>query len=412
MRQPIRESTNRVRSPHFDAVKESTTRRILYVEGNVDATVGGSYYSLLFLVSGLDRTKYEPIVVFSAENDLLPQFHARGILTIVRPLLPPVVVATRLGRYISRVINFARGWVVEPCRLAVFLRRRRVSLVHLNNSIIKNHAWMLASLVARIPCITHERGINQSFLTRAILLARSLKAIICISTAVRDNFRSLGLGGLPLVTVHNGLDPNEMRVTRSRSEICAELGVAEDRRLVGMVGNIKEWKGQEVVVRAVAKVHDAFPNVVCVLIGDTSAADLDYRTRLDALIKELNLEDRVRITGYRKDVPNYINALDIQIHASIEPEPFGRVLLEGMALAKPLIASDGGAVPEIVVHGQTGLIFQSGNADGLAACLGELLASPSVAATMGQAGHLRLLRDFSIKQHVSEVQSIYDRVMA
>lgn len=393
-------------------VKGSAARRVLYVEGNVDATVGGSYYSLLFLVSGLDRTRYDPIVVFAAGNDLLPQFHARGIRTIVRPLLSPVAIGTRFGRYVSRPVNFARGWVIEPFRLAALLRREQVSLVHLNNSIIKNHAWMIASLLAGIPCITHERGINQRFLTRAVVLARSLKAIICISSAVQENFRSLGLGGLPLVTVHNALDPSEMRITRSRADICAELGLPVERRLVGMIGNIKEWKGQEVVVRAMAQIRERFPNVTCLLIGDTSAADLEYRARLDAMIKEFDLDDRVRITGYRKDVPNYINALDIQIHASIEPEPFGRVLLEGMALAKPLVASDGGAVPEIVVDGQTGLIFQSGNADALAACLSDLLASPTVAQTMGQAGHRRLLQDFSIEQHVSQVQSIYARLIA
>lgn len=396
-------------TPLFDAVKASAAKRILYVEGNVDATVGGSYYSLLFLVSGLDRTRYEPIVVFSAENDLLPQFHARGVRTVVRPLLRPIVVHTPIGRHVSKLINFARGWAIEACRLAMFLRQERISLVHLNNSIIKNHAWMLASVVAGIPCVTHERGINRRFLTRAVVLARSLKAIICISSAVQDNFRSLGLGRLPLVTVHNGLDPDEMRVTRSRSEICAEFGVPDDHRLVGMVGNIKEWKGQEVVVRAMAKIRKVFPNVTCLLIGDTSAADRNYRYRLDALIEAQDLGERVIVTGYRKDVPNCINALDIQIHASIEPEPFGRVLLEGMALSKPLIASDGGAVREIVVDGQTGLIFERGNADGLAACLTRFLADPSAAAVMGQAGHSRLLTDFSIEQHVSKVQAIYDR---
>lgn len=395
--------------PRNPEMRESSAKRILYVEGNVDATVGGSYFSLLYLVSGLDRKKYEPIVVFAAKNDLMARFESRGIRTIVRPLLPPVTSVHRLGRVPVKIINFSRGWLIEPFRLAALLRRERVSLVHLNNSIIKNHAWMIAAYIARVPCITHERGINPRFLPRAIFLARSLKAIICISGAVQNNFRALGLEKLALVTIHNGLDPTEMRVTRSPINVRTELGLDESCRLVGMVGNIKEWKGQEVVVRAMAKIRQEFPDVVCLLIGDTSPADEAYRNRLATLIEQHQLGSRVLITGYRKDIPNYINALDVQVHASIEPEPFGRVLLEGMALAKPLVASDGGAVQEIVIKGETGMIFRAGSADELASCLEQILSNPQDAAKMGEAGLRRLLSQFSIDQHVAAVQRIYDR---
>ena len=385
-------------------------RRVLYVEGNIDATIGGSYYSLLFLSSGLDRTRYDPLVVFASTNELVAEFRSRGVRTMVRPLLSPISIAGPVGRPISKILNFVRGWIIEPVRLAGLIRREHVALVHLNNSIIKNHAWMIAALVARVPCITHERGINPRFKRRAVLLARSLKAIICISAAVRENFDSLGLGNLPLVTIHNGLDPREMTVTRPVSEIRAELGISHSQRIVGIVGNIKRWKGQELVVRAMQRVLTGNPDVVCLLIGDTSRDDLPFRTHLESLIDELGLRSHVIITGYRKDVANYINALDVQIHASIDPEPFGRVLLEGMALGKPMVASGGGAVPEIVVNGGTGLLFEAGNSEALADCLSSLLSNSARAARMGQSARQRLARDFSIGHHVRVVQELYDRI--
>ena len=385
-------------------------RRVLYVEGNIDATIGGSYYSLLFLSSGLDRTRYEPLVVFASTNELVAEFRSRGVRTMVRPLLSPISIAGPVGRPISKILNFVRGWIIEPVRLAGLIRREHVALVHLNNSIIKNHAWMIAALVARVPCITHERGINPRFKRRAVLLARSLKAIICISAAVSENFDSLGLGNLPLVTIHNGLDPREMTVTRPVGEIRAELGIGDSQRIVGIVGNIKRWKGQELVVRAMKRVLSGNPDVVCLLIGDTSRDDLSFRAHLESLIDELGLRSHVIITGYRKDVANYINALDIQIHASIDPEPFGRVLLEGMALGKPMVASGGGAVPEIVVNGGTGLLFEAGNSEALADCLSSLLANSARAARMGESARQRLARDFSIEHHVRAVQELYDRI--
>lgn len=385
-------------------------RRVLYVEGNIDATIGGSYYSLLFLSSGLDRTRYEPLVVFASTNELVAEFRSRGVRTMVRPLLSPISIAGPVGRPISKILNFVRGWIIEPVRLAGLIRREHVALVHLNNSIIKNHAWMIAALVARVPCITHERGINPRFKRRAVLLARSLKAIICISAAVSENFDSLGLGNLPLVTIHNGLDPREMTVTRPVGEIRAELGIGDSQRIVGIVGNIKRWKGQELVVRAMKRVLSGNPDVVCLLIGDTSRDDLSFRAHLESLIDELGLRSHVIITGYRKDVANYINALDVQIHASIDPEPFGRVLLEGMALGKPMVASGGGAVPEIVVNGGTGLLFEAGNSEALADCLSSLLANSARAARMGESARQRLARDFSIEHHVRAVQELYDRI--
>ncbi len=393
-------------------MKTAGSVRILYVEGNVDGTVGGSFFSLLFLVSGLDRSRYEPIVVFAADNALRPRFHDAGITTRVHPTPRPVTLKGPLGRLIAKGANFLRGWVVEPFRLARLLRRERIQLLHLNNSITRNHTWTLGALLARIPRITHERGINERYKPRDLLLGRRMQSIICISAAVRDNFPARGVHGLPLVTIHNGLDPAQMRVTRDPAQIRAELGVSAGARLVGIVGNIKPWKGQEVVIRAMAKLRDEHPDVVCLLIGDTSPDDMAYRERMHALISELGLDRRVLITGFKQDIANYVNALAIQIHASVAPEPFGRVLLEAMALEKPLVASGDGAVPEILVDGVTGYLFPPNDADALAARLRELLADPAAVAAMGRAGRQRLEAEFSITRNVAETQRLYERLLA
>ncbi len=386
-------------------------RRVLYFEGNAFGTVGGSYFSLLYLVSGLDRRRYEPLVVFAAENALLPRFHSAGVRTLIRPMATATRLPGKIGRLCAKGLNFLRGLVMEPLRLASLLRRERIELVHLNNSIVRNHPWMIAARLAGIPCITHERGINDSFLARDRWLAKGLNAVVCISAAVHDNLIARGLGHLSLVTIHNGLDPDAMLITQSAREIRSELEVRAEQRLVGIIGNIKPWKGQEVVVQAIGLLRNEFPDLVCVLIGDTSPDDAAYRDRIETLIDQLGLRGRVLITGYRADVANYIAALEIQIHASIAPEPFGRVLLEGMALGKPLVASGGGAVSEIVVDAKTGLLFEPGNPEALADALRSLLNDPVRAAAMGLAGRQRLDAEFSIQRNVSETQALYDRLL-
>ncbi len=390
---------------------DKARQRVLYVEGNDDGTIGGSYFSLLFLVSGLDRTRFTPIVVFATENTLLPRFHAAGARTLIVPVGVRARAAGRLGRLFTRAVNHCLTYLVMPRRLARILRSEKIDLVHLNNSIRGNHAWMLAARLAGVPCITHERALRRGFVARDRRLARDLGAVICISSAVRENFVAYGLGELPLVTIFNGLDPAQMKCTRAAADVRAEIGVAPDSRLIGIVGNIKPWKGQEVVIRAVGLLRDEFPDLACVLIGDTSPNAAAYREQMLALTRELGIEKRVHITGFRNDVPDYINALDIQVHASIDPEPFGRVLLEAMALSKPLVASNGGAAPEIVKHEQTGLLFEPGNPTALAAALRTLLADRPRAAAMGAAGHARLLADFSIHRNIELTQQIYERLL-
>jgi glycosyltransferase involved in cell wall biosynthesis len=407
--------TPRVSRTHEPAQMTSTERpakRILYVEGNVDGTIGGSYLSLLFLVSGLDRTRFDPLVVFARENALIPRFHERNVRTLVCPPTPPVRWRGAVGRLCAKATNFASAVVWQPLRLARLLQQERVALVHLNNSVNLNHPWIIAAWLTGVPCITHERGINERFLRSARVLARRLRAVICISKAVEDNFVTRGLGGLTLVTIHNGLDPAEMRVTRDANDVRAELEVAPAARLIGLVGNIKPWKGQELVIDAMERLRDVFPDVVCLLIGDTSDDVTHYRREIDELISRRGLTNRVVITGFRSDVANYINLLEIQIHASVSPEPFGRVLLEGMALGKPLVASNGGGVPEIVVDGVTGLLFEPKNAAALAACLGELLADPARARMLGRAGRQRLETDFSITSNVARTEALYTTLLA
>ena len=386
-------------------------RRILYVEGNVDGTIGGSFFSLLFLVQGLDKSRYDPLVVFSFEHRLFPRYEAAGARVLLRPLAKPIQAKSGFGRLLAKACNLVLGFVIEPLRLALLLKRERIDMVHLNNSIVRNHPWMVAAKLCGTPCITHERGINPAYSQRSVSLGRKLAAVVCISDAVRDNFALRGVTGLPLVTIPNGLDPSEMKATIPPDRIREELNIRPGRRLIGIVGNLKHWKGQEVVLRATALIKDRFPEVTCLLVGDFSKDDAAYRSRINGLIAELQLEGHVIVTGYRPNVADYVNALDLLIHASIEPEPFGRVLLEGMALRKPLIASRGGAVPEIVVDGSTGLLFTPGDHQDLARAAELLLQDPERIAIMGEAGYQRLVDHFSIEKNVEETQRLYARVI-
>lgn len=387
--------------------------KVVLVELNLDGTIGGSYFSLFYLVSGLDKTRFVPIVIFLSPNDLVPKFEEAGIDTRVFRSRKPVTTKNRLIRPFFRLFNFLNAKIHSVrsiVRYTRFLRSEGADLLHLNNSIELSSEWMMAAKLAGVPCVTHERGLLDHYARIPRMLAPSLRAVLCISKAVRENLVDKNFGSLPLHTVPNGLDPKAMKITKSVESIRAQYGVVDDKRLIGIVGNIQAWKGQDVLIRAMIQLRSAFPNLVCLLIGDVSphdASDQKFHQQLQGLVQDNGLQNHVVLTGYRQDVANHVNALEILVHTSVEPEPFGRVLLEGMALCKPIVASRAGGVEEIVLQDVTGLLCTPGNSDEYANSIARLLSDAQYRSRMGEAGYQRLVAEFDIAQNVKTTEKIY-----
>lgn len=391
--------------------------KVLYCETNVDGTVGGSYFSLLYLVKGLDRRRYEPLVLFYTEHRLLSAFHDAGIETMIWPKPPvlrlgagPRTLLTPLTGLVRKAGNVVGGFLRPALARARFIRQRGIGIVHLNNSILYNHDWMLASRLAGSHCVSHERGINDVYPWMARVFGRRLDAVICISEAVRQNMIARGAGFSNLVTIHNGLNPSDMKRRTPPADLRLALGVPASAPVIVMVGNIKSWKGQETVVRAVARIRERMPQLRCVFVGDTAPGDAEYAKTLQALVTSLSLERNVIFAGVTPHVADYLDMSDLVVHASVLPEPFGRVVLEAMACRRPVVGSRGGAITEIVVDGETGLTFAPGDDGALADALGSLLNHPDRARACGERGYQRLLSEFHIDRNVEATQRLYDSI--
>ena len=415
-----------VLAPHFTPVSETrgkSRRRItvLFCETNPDGTIGGSYYSLLYLVKGLDKSRFAPLVLFQRSHGLLDAFKAAGAETIVwekprpfnfAPHFPgPLALALPLVLAVQKGMNIFRVLLWPTWLRVLFLWRRRVDLVHLNNSILRNHDWMLAARLMRRRCVSHERGINEHYPPLAKYFGRGLDAIICISQAVRDTMTAAGADFGNLRTIHNGLDPDEVRPQVPAAMVRDRLAIPPGADVIVMLGNLKAWKGQETVVRAVDRVRRSRPLVRCLLVGDTAVADRPFEEGLRRLVTELGVDSHIVFAGYHQNVADFVLLADVVVHASIRPEPFGRVVLEAMACRKPVIASLGGGVTEIVDHGRTGLLFPPGDDQALASAILELLGDRDRAVRMGEAGYVRLLERFNISQNVEATEATYDRVL-
>src|SRR5204863_1743864 len=223
-----------------------------------------------------------------------------------------------------------------------------------------------------------------------------------------------------LEVVHSPVDLarwDPARIDRARAR--ARLGRAGERRvLLGVVAQLTAWKGQDTAIEALRLLCGDGVDAHLLLIGSAKFVDratrLDndaYVARLHELVERAGLQDRVSWLGERDDVPELVRALDLLLLPSSE-EPFGRVLVEAMALEVPVLATEVGGPKEIIEHGREGYLLPPRQPREWARAVAELAAHPDRSRAMGRAGRQRVEQAFGVQQHVAAMFAVYERALA
>ncbi len=189
-------------------------------------------------------------------------------------------------------------------------------------------------------------------------------------------------------------------------------GAAPGAPIVLLPGRLTRWKGQDVAIRACARLAAAHgPDMHLVIVGDDQGRR-GYRDELAALIAAEGVADRVTLAGHCSDMPAAYAVSDVVISASVEPEAFGRVAVEAQCMGRPVIATDHGGARETIEEGRTGRLAKPGDADALARALGEVLSlSPGARLAMGDQGAERARRLFSVAAMQSATLRVYQEVV-
>jgi glycosyltransferase involved in cell wall biosynthesis len=295
-----------------------------------------------------------------------------------------------------------------------------IDLVH-TNSLKADIVGGLAARRSRIPVIWHLRDrIESDYLPPVVvrvfrILSRLLPNFVIansnatLATLPRfGKWQRIAIPSRFLIeerarVVHDGLELDDDH---------PELEVhAPKHRSVGLIGRISRWKGQHIFIQAAAIVHKQFPEVVFQIIGAALFGEEAYERELRELCRSLDLLDAVEFVGFVENVAPRIAQLEILVHASTTGEPFGQVIIEGMAAAKPVIATDGGGVPEIVQHQITGLLVPMADVARMAEAIAYLLQNPEIGRQMGSRGRERVLDHFTIDKAARKVEAIYKEVL-
>lgn len=344
--------------------------RVLYV--TPFAEMGGAERTVVDLIALHDRDVVEPAVCFLHDGPLVTRWREElGVQTFLLP-------APRLRRVVK-----ARRTVAA---LASLIGAQQVDLVH------STMGWghMFGGRAARRagkPCVwyQHTRPSRRALDVRAALVrTRTIIANSEFTAAAQGRVNPLRR---QVVVIYPGTRiPTEDREAR-RGRGRAALGIQPDEFAVGIAGRLQRWKGQDVVLRAAASLIRARPQARLFVIGGALfGLDAGFEQELRRLAADLGIGDRVAFTGHRDDVGDCLAALDVVVHASVHPEPFGLALVEAMAAGTALVAADGGAAREIVTHDSDGLLVPPGDHEALAAALLDLCDNPAHRADLAVAG--------------------------
>jgi len=386
-------------------------RRILFCDHTV--SMSGGEIALLNLVRHLDRTRFDPVAVLFAHGPLKDRLREAGV----------PVHEVLLDRRVSDVRKDALGGagiarsMLAPSALPFVLGLRRLvrrtgaDIVH-TNSLKSDILGGVAARLAGRPLIWHIRDrIADDYLPPTAARLVRLLCRVVPQRIIANSAATLETLALPAsmtcgprrraFVVHDG-----MEVTQPPS------APAPGPPRIGLVGRIAPWKGQHVFLDAAAAVRRSFAEARFVIVGTTMFGEEAYERRVRAQCTALGLDDVVEFTGFVEDVSSVYASLTVLVHASTVPEPFGQVVLEGMMAARPVVATRGGGVVEIVEDGTTGMLVPMSDASAMAEAILKLLREPELAGDMAQRGRERAVAHFDIRDTARNVEAVYDSLLA
>lgn len=370
--------------------------------------IGGSDVAIHRLATRLDPRRYRPLVVLPRRGPLTPRLEVAGVDVVVVPMRQ-----LRAVKDLRYQLGFVIGFLPTVIRLAQLFRERRVDIVHSKSLLSLYSPW--AARLCRLPHVWQLGELPRlSPLVRRSVAALTLmlsRRVVPVSEAVATAFFGPAARRSPRVMViPDGIELDNFSQKAVHKRLRETLSIPESVPLVGFVARLVPWKGPDVFLRVAAAVAREQPDAHFLVCGGELPGYEGYSDLLRRLAFELGLADRVHFLGWASpdDMPDVMASLDVLVHASVRPEPFGLVIVEALASATPVVAARAGGVSEIVEDGVSGILVTPGDWTAMGKAVVSLVRDPSRARSIGQAGRERASRLFGIATHVGAIEYLYD----
>lgn len=369
--------------------------------------IGGPAIHTTLLTERLNPARFDSQLVTGVEGEgegnMLELMGERGLSGPLRPIVIP-----SLGREISPKSDLQT--VREVLRL---MRREKPDIVH-THTAKAGFVGRLAARLARVPVVVHTfhgnvfKGYFSPRKTKLFVsiernLARSTDAIIVLSQQQREEILGLGIGhALQYRVIPLGLDLTPFLQAESlRGQLRHELQIAEDTPVIGIVARLVPIKAIHLLLEAASNVLKAHPQAVFLIVGDG-----ELRGPLEQQAQSLNLTQNVRFLGFRSDLPRLYADFDVSVLCSLN-EGLPVAVIESLASARPVVATDVGGVSDLISHQKTGWLCSAQDVKALAAGICYAIEHPAQANEWGRAGRDRVYPALDIARLCHDLETLY-----
>ena len=357
---------------------------------------GGGELMVLHLMQQGQGLGVEWLVIFLQDGPMVKQVQNLGVAA-------EVIHSGQLRqvhRYLLTVLKIAR-----------LVRRENVQML----LGWMGHAQLYgapASRLAGIPSAWYQLGISLNKNVFDQISTRLPTAGILTCSQAGADAQAAIKPKRPMRVVYPGVELERFDIDKlpTPAEAKRRLGLPLEGPIIGIVGRLQHWKGMHVLVEALPQILRAHPNAHCVLVGGDHALEPDYPAFLRTQIDRLALADKVTLTGLQANVPEWMQAMDVIVHAS-DHEPFGIVVIEAMALGKPVVAGNTAGPTEVITDGVHGLLTPYGDAPALAGAVLRYLDDPEFARQTGAAARIRA-QEFSTRRYAENCVAALQSLMA
>jgi glycosyltransferase involved in cell wall biosynthesis len=379
--------------------------RVLFVDQS--GAPGGAELVLLSLAQHMGA---QCRVVIMSDGEF-PDLLARAEIAHTVLPMPRAVLAVRRESGVGTSLFALPGVIFATFRLIGMAANAQIVYANTQKAFVTG---AIAAWIARRPIIWHLHDILSEahfsrFLTKVVvwLSNRFAARIIANSRATADALIAAGGDPKRIEVIWNGIDsrPFDSVTEADRSALRASLGIGE-APLVGAFGRLAPWKGQHVLIEALREL----PGVHALIVGQELYGEHEYGSALRRRVTECDLADRVHFLGFRTDVPLLMRTVDVVVHTSTAPEPFGRVIVEGMMSGRPVVATAGGGPEEILENGITGIIVPPNDSCALAAAIRPLLEPGPWRDRMVAAAQSRAHQLFSLNSMLKQIDGLICQV--
>ncbi len=380
------------------------------------ARMGGGEIALLHLVEELDISKVSPSVLLGEEGLLHSELERTGVdcqCLHIPVSLNGIHRQEVLREGFCKPLSVPRLLKTSLC-VARQARMKRALLLHCN-SLKSDVIGGIAGKLANIRVIWHVRDrLHTGYMPQQVCrMLGSLSHIV--PDGVIANSRSTMLSLFPEENIASAPSFQCREVIHDGVPLSAFTSLLPIRRgcelTVGMIGRIAPWKGQRIFIEAAKGIHSRFPGVRFQIVGGALFGEEDYEREISDMVAG-EPSEYIRFLGYLPNPAEVMRHFDILVHASIIGEPFGQVVIEAMASGIPVVATNGGGIPEIITDGENGLLAEMGNSVDLANCIKKLIVDPDLRTGLAKSGRDCVLERFTVCQVARKVEKFYDHLLS